>query len=149
LDATPTKSNPSETPEELKRSNNPTGPIAEILPTDLERLKESVPIFASQLTTTVGQLFPEEIHHPTQSKQSASARIAEGSQIKMKPPPVASLPPSAPSTRMLDKYAKSPYLNSGKKPESSPLVEEDSKLPARCTKTKPDTTQCISTTDSG
>jgi hypothetical protein len=46
------------TPEELKQTSG-TGPIAEILPTDLERMKESIPIFTSNLAETAGELFPE------------------------------------------------------------------------------------------
>jgi hypothetical protein len=125
---TPRYSNPSETPEVIKRSSNPTGPIAEIPPTDLERLKESVPLFASQLAQTVGQLFPEELHQTSQVT-TPSASIPEGCQIKLKPPPVASLPPVL-SPRMPDKYANSPYFNSRRKDPPPPMVEEDSKLPA-------------------
>jgi hypothetical protein len=129
LVASLTKSNTSDTPEELKRSN-PTGPIAEILPTDLERLKESVPIFALQLATVAGQLFPEETYQPTHSERNASVSIVNGRQFKMKPPPAASLPLEASSPCMPDKNENSLYFNSGKRPASFPMIHEDSKLPA-------------------
>jgi hypothetical protein len=43
--------NPAATPEEMKDSDISTGPIAAILPTDLERLRESVPILVSTLAS--------------------------------------------------------------------------------------------------
>jgi hypothetical protein len=46
----------------MKDSVKSTGPIAAILPMDLERLRESVPILASTLAKSAGKLFedPEE-----------------------------------------------------------------------------------------
>jgi hypothetical protein len=68
--------NPVPTPDDLKRETR-LGPLPDIPPTDLERMKESIPIFASDLVTTVGQLFPKPNPTPTMLK---------------KPPPVASIP---------------------------------------------------------
>jgi hypothetical protein len=65
------------TPEEIKQ-NPDKGPIAEILPTDLERMKESIPIFASNLTDSVGELFPasEEKQKPAQTSITAHEPVS-------------------------------------------------------------------------
>jgi hypothetical protein len=128
---------PAATPDIKKSSSRP---IAEILPTDMERLKESIPIFASDLANTAGKLFdelkPNESTPPKSPKNTASGP---------KLPPVASLSPSAAlRVNRPDKYAISPYFNSAKRfskhtPPLSPnqdrsLAEElfgsDSKPPA-------------------
>lgn len=51
--------NPVLTPEAIKQSKTGTSPIAEILPTDLECLKESIPIFGSDLAKSTGKLFSD------------------------------------------------------------------------------------------
>jgi hypothetical protein len=107
------------TPEELKQSSAAAGPIAEILPTDLERLKESVPILASQLTKTAGKLFPDE---PRQEDQDTFA-----APCNLKPPPAASLPVGVVIPRILDKFANSPYFNSWKGPKEKAPIDGDSK----------------------
>jgi hypothetical protein len=116
-------------------------PIAEILPTDLERLKESIPIFASDLANTAGKLFDEPKPNESTPPKSPSIKMT----TELKPPPVASLSPSAAfRVNRPDRYANSLYFNSAKHfskqtPPLSPnqdrsLAEElfgsDSKPPA-------------------
>jgi hypothetical protein len=110
------------TPDELKQSSAAADPIAEILPTDLERLKESVLILALQLTKTVGKLFPDE---PRQNDQDAFE-----APRNLKPPPEASLPVGVVISRIPDKFANSPYFNSWKGPKEHALIDDDSKPPA-------------------
>jgi hypothetical protein len=87
----------AETPEDLKRRPTSNGPIAQILPTDNERLGTSIPLFASQLATTAGKLFPDQ---ESQSKALQQSNIAtdrkdeENCVDRRKPPPVAALPTS-------------------------------------------------------
>jgi hypothetical protein len=101
---------PMPTPDDLKVSTSSSGPIAEILPTDLERLKESIPIFASKFGKSVSELFPDPVEHskPLDEVQDDSPPT---SPPRKKPPPVASLPSqpqsSSPPPIRPDKYANS------------------------------------------
>jgi hypothetical protein len=99
---------PAATPD-IKTSSS--RPIAEILPTDLERLKESIPIFASDLANTAGKLFDEPKHNDSTPPKSPSTKTTE-----LKPPPAASLSPSAAfHVNRPNRYANSLYFNSVKR----------------------------------
>jgi hypothetical protein len=125
------------TPDDLKLSTSSTGPIAEILPTDLERLKESVPIFASDLAKSAGKLFPDAGEHrspPADDLQSLSSR--------KKPPPAASLPiqkqTSLPPSTRPDLLVNSAYFLSRKLPSADTerklaedIFGDDAKPPAK------------------
>jgi hypothetical protein len=78
------------TPVEIKLRPTSIGPIAQILPTDEERLGTSIPLFASKLANTVGKLFPEK--HPISSDSNP-----ESNKGNLKPPPAASLPQESPA----------------------------------------------------
>jgi hypothetical protein len=109
---------PVASPEECKNASG-SGPIAEILPTDLERLKESIPIFASDLSITASKLFEEP-----KTKESASPRPLSINMTQLKPPPAASLSSSAAlRVNPPDRYANSLYFNSVKRfsQKTSPL----------------------------
>jgi hypothetical protein len=58
LDSEPRSPTVTSTPDDAKQRLTSTGPIGQILPTNAERLRESVPIYASQLRNTIGELFP-------------------------------------------------------------------------------------------
>jgi hypothetical protein len=108
-----TEPDPISTPDAIKQRPTSNGPIAEIPPTNKERLGTSIPLFASQLAKTAGKLFPEA--NQVNSKQESSMSPA----TNLKPPPVASLP-SRSSTPTNDKQlaidifgddAKPPAIN--------------------------------------
>jgi hypothetical protein len=89
----------------LDQGPSSIGPIAEIPPTDLERIKESIPIFASTLADSVGELFPA---------QSSPSSPGKSNKSNLKPPPAASLSNDVPlSILRPDKFARSQYFNSG------------------------------------
>jgi hypothetical protein len=123
----PVQTKPAATPEALREKSS--GHIASILPTDLERLKESIPLFASDLAKSAGKLFPDddqEISKPGLTNQVST----------LKPPPAASMPQELSPQPRQDKYAHSPYFNSWKRPsiQDRELAEElfgdDAKPPA-------------------
>jgi hypothetical protein len=128
--------NPASTPEEMKDSDKSTGPIAAIPPTDLERLRESVPIFASTLAKSAGKLFEDLDPQTSEVPSDDLSHIHARGKI----PPVASLPTKmscSMSPQFPDKIARSPYFNSWKGPKddddrklAEDIFGDDSKPPA-------------------
>jgi hypothetical protein len=123
----PAQTKPAETPEALLE--RPGGPIADILPTDLERLKESIPLFASDLAKSAGKLFSDD--------QEGSKSTGTPIRDKLKSPPAAFIPTGLPTHPRPDKFARSPYFNSWKGPSTrddrelaEELFGEDAKPPA-------------------
>jgi hypothetical protein len=120
----------------MKDSDKSTGPIAAIPPTDLERLRESVPIFASTLAKSAGKLFEDLDPQTSEVPSDDLSHI----HVREKIPPVASLPTkmsSSMSPRFPDKFARSPYFNSWKGPKddddrklAEDIFGDDSKPPA-------------------
>jgi hypothetical protein len=109
------------TPEETSGKR----PIAEILPTDLERMKESIPIFASNLSATVGELFPASEEKPKPVRTFTPTQESEPlMQLHTKPPPAASLSNPAVSSKFPDKFAHSLYFN----PRNRSSNQEDRNL---------------------
>jgi hypothetical protein len=123
----PTK--PAATPDAL--IERPSGYIADIPPTNLERLKESIPLFASDLAKSAGKLFADD------DKEGPKITGTMIRASKLKSPLAAFIPPGPNTHPRPDKFAQSLYFNSGKRPsvrEDRELAEElfgdDAKPPA-------------------
>jgi hypothetical protein len=117
---------PIPTPDDVKQRSTSSGPIAEILPTNAERLHTSVPIFASEFDNTMGELFPETSNQKPVRTSTPTQESVTHTQRTMKPPPVASLLNPAASPVVPDKFANS-HANSGKglsKQEDRDLANE-------------------------
>jgi hypothetical protein len=120
----PAQTKPVATPD--VPSERPTSHIANIPPTDLERLKESIPLFASDLAKSAGKLF-------TDDQESQPGSPAQDPTLK--PPPVASIPKARSTPPRPDKFAHSLYFNSGRARQFERELpvesfEDDTKPPA-------------------
>jgi hypothetical protein len=114
----PSGQNTSSTPDDVKQQLTSTGPIAQILPTDEERLGTSIPPFASKLANTVGKLFPEQ-------QATSDNSISGSNKGNLKPPTVASLPPESPTTS-----PESPTITTDRE-LAVEIFGDDAKPPAR------------------
>jgi hypothetical protein len=113
----PHSSEPKEsvkTPDEIKQRPTSSGPIAQIPPTDEERLGTSIPLFASKLANTAGKLFPDE-YHPTQKQQSLGPNPSN-----LKPPPVASLSIADNSIALSEQELAEEIFGEDAKPPANP-----------------------------
>jgi hypothetical protein len=102
----PAQTKPAETPDALLE--RPSGHIADIPPTNLERLKESIPLFASDLAKSAGKLFSDD---DQEGSKPTGTPIRDS---KLKSPPAAFIPTEPPTHPRPDKFACSPYFNSWK-----------------------------------
>jgi hypothetical protein len=147
---------PISTPDDLKQRPTSSGPIAEILPTNAERLRTSVPIFASEFANTMGKLFPE-ISNPSNLKLQSQIGKTAGNQTldpsnrtnskhlplpsvtDLKPPAAVPLPPMPPSAIEMKQLATEIFgddskLSASNKPKQSrsskppPVASPPSKL---------------------
>jgi hypothetical protein len=111
-----------ETPDDVKQRPSKNGPIAQILPTDNERLGTSIPLFASQLATTAGKLFPEK-ESQSQAPQSNTVNERKAEDCiadRRKPPPVAAIPTNSPLSQAEERVLATDIFG-----------DDDSKPPAK------------------